>query len=85
MYWTGAPKYSVQKKLGGGAFATVYLLVTRSGGDPYAAKEIQKKNVNTEVLDIKISTEIAIMKKVKHVSFSLSLQPSVLINLASCC
>jgi serine/threonine protein kinase len=69
MHWTGAPTYGVQKRLGGGAFATVYLLATRRGGSLYAAKEIQKKNVNTQELDIKINTEINIMKRVTHVSF----------------
>lgn len=56
-------------EVGRGAFATVYKVTSRFSGEPYAAKELDKRKfMKNGVLDQKVENEMRIMQKVKHVS-----------------
>jgi serine/threonine protein kinase len=69
MRWNGGGVYNVLGKIGCGAFATVYKLVTVSDGNEYAAKEIEKRRfIKNGVLDRKIATELKIIENLNHVS-----------------
>lgn len=70
MDWSGGDRYNVVRFLGSGAFAQVFQLATKSDGDLFAVKQIEKrafmKNGN---LDLKIHNEMLIMKSLRHVRF----------------
>ena len=68
--WDGAGKYNKVGTIGKGAFAVVYKVTSKFDGNPYAAKELDKKRfVKNGVLDQKIDNEMKIMQRVRHVSF----------------
>ena len=63
----GKPKYTVVCKLGAGAFATVYKLAARSGGQLFAAKELEKRRFIKEGrMDMRLENELLIMKSIRH-------------------
>ncbi|ROV99976.1 hypothetical protein VMCG_06278 [Cytospora schulzeri] len=65
--WTGSEKYNRVKRIGKGAFATVYLVTHKFHGMPYAAKELDKRKfMKNGVLDQKVENEMHIMQRVKH-------------------
>jgi len=67
MKWNGGTKYNVVGHLGKGAFATVYRLATKSQGEYFAAKELEKRRfVKNGVLDRKLDNELQIMKSTNH-------------------
>lgn len=67
MHWSGGDKYNVVGLIGKGAFATVYQLATKSEGQLYAAKELEKRKfMKNGVLDRKLDNEMQIMKSVSH-------------------
>lgn len=67
MRWTGGDDYNVVGKLGSGAFATVYKLINVHTGNLIAAKEIEKRRfMQNNTLDMKITTELQIMKNSDH-------------------
>ncbi|GAB7342675.1 hypothetical protein MBLNU457_g0829t1 [Dothideomycetes sp. NU457] len=67
MKWNGGSKYNVVGHLGKGAFATVYRLATKSQGEYFAAKELEKRRfVKNGVLDRKLDNELQIMKSTSH-------------------
>ena len=67
MHWSGGEKYNVIGRVGKGAFATVFQLATKSEGQVYAAKELEKRKfIKNGVLDRKLDNEMQIMKSVSH-------------------
>ncbi len=71
MEWNGGDTYNVVGYLGSGAFAQVYKIATKSDGDLFAVKQIEKRGfVRNGVLDQKINNEMLIMKNLRHVSFA---------------
>ena len=67
MHWSGGDKYNVVGRIGKGAFATVFQLATKSEGQLYAAKELEKRKfIKNGVLDRKLDNEMQIMKSVSH-------------------
>ena len=67
MHWSGGDIYNVVGLIGKGAFATVYQLATKSEGQLYAAKELEKRRfMKNGVLDRKLDNEMQIMKAVSH-------------------
>lgn len=67
MHWSGGDKYNVVGHLGKGAFATVYRLATKSEGQLFAAKELEKRRfMKNGVLDRKLGNELQIMKALNH-------------------
>ncbi|KAK0672868.1 putative serine/threonine-protein kinase [Cercophora samala] len=65
--WGGSQKYNRVGEVGRGAFATVYKVTSRFSGEPYAAKELDKRKfMKNGVLDQKVENEMRIMQKVKH-------------------
>ncbi|KAK5127042.1 hypothetical protein LTR85_008401 [Meristemomyces frigidus] len=67
MHWGGGDKYNVVGLIGKGAFATVYQLATKSEGQLFAAKELEKRKfMKNGVLDRKLSNEMEIMKAISH-------------------
>lgn len=67
MHWSGGDKYNVVGRIGKGAFATVFQLATKSEGQLYAAKELEKRKfIKNGVLDRKLDNEMQIMKSVNH-------------------
>ena len=71
MHWSGHPKYKVVGKIGNGAFATVYQLSSVEEGNLLAAKEIDiKRVVKDGIMNQKVNNELAIMKRLSHVSLS---------------
>jgi serine/threonine protein kinase len=67
MHWSGGEKYNVVGLIGKGAFATVYQLATKSEGQLFAAKELEKRKfMKNGVLDRKLDNEMQIMKSVSH-------------------
>lgn len=67
MHWSGGDKYNVVGKIGQGAFATVYQLATKSEGNLFAAKELDKRKfMKNGVLDRKLENEMQIMKAISH-------------------
>ena len=70
MHWPGGDKYNVVGYIGKGAFALVYKLATKQDGEPFAAKQLEKRRfVKDGILDQKIHNELLIMKDLSHVSF----------------
>ena len=67
MHWSGGDRYNVVGHIGKGAFATVYQLATKSEGQLYAAKELEKRKfMKNGVLDRKLDNEMQIMKAISH-------------------
>jgi serine/threonine protein kinase len=67
MHWSGGDKYNVVGHIGKGAFAMVYQLATKSDGQLFAAKELEKRRfMKNGVLDRKIDNELQIMKAISH-------------------
>ncbi|KAK4201269.1 putative serine/threonine-protein kinase [Triangularia verruculosa] len=65
--WGGSSKYNRVGEVGRGAFATVYKVTSVFTGEPYAAKELDKRKfMKNGVLDQKVENEMRIMQKVKH-------------------
>lgn len=55
--------------IGKGAFAVVYKVTDKYTGEPYAAKELDKRKfMKNGVLDQKVENEMKIMQRVSHVS-----------------
>jgi serine/threonine protein kinase len=75
----GLSKYNRVGTIGEGAFATVYLLATKSDGKFYAAKEVEKRHfMKNGILDKKFDMEMKIMRKIQHVSSAI---PSYAVSL----
>ena len=69
MHWPGGEKYNVVGYIGKGAFALVYKLATKSDGELFAAKQLEKRRFMKDgILDQKINNELLIMKDLRHVS-----------------
>lgn len=67
MHWNGGDKYNVVGHLGKGAFATVYRLATKTDGQLFAAKELEKRRfMKNGVLDRKLDNEMQIMQTTSH-------------------
>lgn len=67
MHWSGGDAYNVVGLIGKGAFATVYQLATKSEGQLYAAKELEKRRfMKNGVMDRKLDNEMQIMKAIDH-------------------
>jgi serine/threonine protein kinase len=67
MHWAGGDRYNVVGQIGKGAFATVYQLATKSDGQLFAAKELEKRRfMKNGLLDRKIDNELQIMKAISH-------------------
>ncbi|KAK3394631.1 hypothetical protein B0H63DRAFT_444763 [Podospora didyma] len=65
--WNGSDKYNRVGEIGKGAFATVYKVTSKFNGQPYAAKELDKRKfMKNGVLDQKVENEMRIMAKVQH-------------------
>ncbi|KAK4250467.1 hypothetical protein C7999DRAFT_29052 [Corynascus novoguineensis] len=65
--WNGSDKYNRVCEIGRGAFATVHKVTLRLSGQPYAAKELDKRKfMKNGVLDQKVENEMKIMRKIKH-------------------
>ena len=59
-------------EIGRGAFATVTKVTLRLTGQPYAAKELDKRKfMKNGVLDQKVENEMKIMRQIKHVGQNL--------------
>jgi serine/threonine protein kinase len=69
--WKGGSKYNKTNVIGKGAFATVYKVTTKFSGDPYAAKELEKRRfMKNGILNQKVDMEMTIMRKIRHVRTS---------------
>ncbi|KAK4961150.1 Protein kinase protein rad53 [Elasticomyces elasticus] len=67
MHWSGGDKYNVIGLVGKGAFATVYQIATKSEGQLFAAKELEKRKfMKNGVLDRKLDNEMQIMQAINH-------------------
>lgn len=67
MHWSGGERYNVVGYIGKGAFAMVYQLATKSDGQLFAAKELEKRRfMKNGLLDRKIDNELQIMKAISH-------------------
>lgn len=67
MHWSGGELYNVVGLIGKGAFATVYQLATKSEGQLFAAKELEKRRfMKNGVMDRKLDNEMQIMKTTDH-------------------
>jgi hypothetical protein len=67
--WNGSGKYNRIGNIGKGAFAVVYKVTSKYDGNPYAAKELEKRRfIKNGVLDQKVENEMKIMQRVQHVS-----------------
>ena len=65
--WNGGEKYNVVKPIGKGAFAVVYQLSTKSKGEVYACKRIEKRRfIKDGILNGKVHNEIDVMKDLEH-------------------
>ncbi|KXX79601.1 Serine/threonine-protein kinase RAD53 [Madurella mycetomatis] len=65
--WNGSNKYNRVCEIGRGAFATVYKVTMKLTGQPYAAKELDKRKfMKNGVLDQKVENEMRIMQRIKH-------------------
>ncbi|KAK3995469.1 Serine/threonine-protein kinase RAD53 [Cladorrhinum sp. PSN332] len=65
--WPGSNKYNRVGEIGKGAFATVYKVTSRFTGEPYAAKELDKRRfMKNGVLDQKVENEMKIMQAIAH-------------------
>ncbi|MCJ1423967.1 hypothetical protein MMC29_001854 [Sticta canariensis] len=67
--WSGGENYNMLDFLGQGGFARVYKVATKSGGNVFAVKQIDKRrHLVNGILNPKIKDEIHIMKGLDHVS-----------------
>ena len=67
MHWNGGDRYNVVGQIGKGAFATVYQLATKSEGQLFAAKELEKRRfMKNGILDQKLDNEMKIMQSINH-------------------
>ncbi|KAL2122549.1 hypothetical protein VTJ04DRAFT_3004 [Mycothermus thermophilus] len=65
--WNGSNKYNRVCEIGRGAFATVHKVTSKLTGQPFAAKELDKRKfMKNGVLDQKVENEMRIMQQVKH-------------------
>ncbi|KAL1838303.1 hypothetical protein VTJ49DRAFT_2815 [Mycothermus thermophilus] len=65
--WNGSNKYNRVCEIGRGAFATVHKVTMKLTGQPFAAKELDKRKfMKNGVLDQKVENEMRIMQRVKH-------------------
>ncbi|CAG8973941.1 hypothetical protein HYALB_00007469 [Hymenoscyphus albidus] len=65
--WKGGRKYNKVGVIGKGAFATVYKITARYDGEPFAAKELEKRKfMKNGILDHKVDMEMKIMSKITH-------------------
>ncbi|KAL2017830.1 hypothetical protein VTK56DRAFT_1632 [Thermocarpiscus australiensis] len=65
--WNGSNKYNRVCELGRGAFATVYKVTMKLTGQPYAAKELDKRKfMKNGIVDQKVENEMRIMQRVQH-------------------
>ncbi|KAK4158155.1 hypothetical protein C8A00DRAFT_28866 [Chaetomidium leptoderma] len=65
--WNGSDKYNRVCEIGRGAFATVHKVTMKLTGQPYAAKELDKRKfMKNGVLDQKVENEMMIMQRIKH-------------------
>ncbi|KAM0330020.1 hypothetical protein ACHAQA_004190 [Verticillium albo-atrum] len=65
--WRGSDKYNKVGQIGKGAFAVVHKVTSKFDGEPYAAKELEKRRfMKNGVLDQKVDNEMKIMQKVNH-------------------
>ncbi|KAK4226904.1 Serine/threonine-protein kinase RAD53 [Podospora fimiseda] len=65
--WPGSSNYARVGEIGKGAFATVYKVTSRFTGEPYAAKELDKRRfMKNGVLDQKVENEMKIMQAINH-------------------
>ncbi|KAH8675362.1 hypothetical protein BX600DRAFT_170679 [Xylariales sp. PMI_506] len=63
----GAEKFNRQSVIGKGAFATVWKVTHLFTGEPYAAKELDKRKfMKNGILDQKVENEMKIMQRVHH-------------------
>ena len=68
MLWNGGEKYNVVGYIGKGAFAMVYKLSSKSSGEVYAVKQIEKRRfIKDGLLGHKVHYELNVMKKLSHV------------------
>lgn len=66
--WSGSNKYNRIGSIGKGAFAVVYKVTSKYDGNPYAAKELEKRRfIKNGILDQKVENEMKIMQRVQHV------------------
>lgn len=66
--WNGSGKYNRIGSIGKGAFAIVYKVTSKYDGNPYAAKELEKRRfIKNGILDQKVDNEMKIMQRVQHV------------------
>lgn len=74
--WSGSGKYNRIGNIGKGAFAVVYKVTSKYDGNPYAAKELEKRRfIKNGVLDQKVENEMKIMQRVQHVWHYSPLHP----------
>lgn len=67
MMWDGGGQYKCVGLLGKGAFAMVYQVASKSTGEVFAAKEMEKQRfVRNGILDRRIDNEMKIMAALKH-------------------
>lgn len=65
--WNGSTNYNRVRQIGKGAFATVHLVTSKYDGQPYAAKELDKRRfVKNGILDQKVENEMKIMQNIEH-------------------
>ncbi|KAI1845606.1 hypothetical protein JX266_008217 [Neoarthrinium moseri] len=63
----GGERYNRVNMIGKGAFAVVYKVTDKYTGEPYAAKELDKRKfIKNGVLDQKVENEMKIMQRVSH-------------------
>lgn len=71
--WKGGDKYNLVRKIGQGAFATVYKITQKNDGTAFAAKELDKRKfIKDGEMDPKLGNEMKIMMRIHHVSLSPS-------------
>lgn len=67
MMWDGGSRFKCIGVLGKGAFAMVYQVASKTTGEVFAAKEMEKQRfVRNGVLDHRIDNEMKIMQGLKH-------------------
>ncbi|EQB47206.1 hypothetical protein CGLO_13676 [Colletotrichum gloeosporioides Cg-14] len=65
--WDGSGKYNRINTIGKGAFAVVYKVTSKFDGNPYAAKELDKRRfIKNGVMDQKVENEMKIMQRLEH-------------------
>ncbi|ROT39843.1 hypothetical protein SODALDRAFT_139146 [Sodiomyces alkalinus F11] len=65
--WRGSDRYNRVGQIGKGAFAVVHKVTSKFDGNPYAAKELEKRRFMKDgVLDQKVENEMKIMQRVNH-------------------